>query len=90
MPLISCEIDLFSTWSENCVLTDIITQVGDLTADPVLEEIRVTTNATFKIKDTKLHVRVNTLVIIIAIIIQIHQEAYISLKKMNLQLIMLI
>ena len=57
MPLINCEINLILTWSENCVLTDLITRnaEGDNPA------INVPTNATFKIKDTKLYVPVVTL-----------------------------
>ena len=61
MPLINCEVSL--TWSENCVLTDIITQAarpaqGD---NPERPAINAPTNATFKITDTKLYVSVVTL-----------------------------
>ena len=63
MPLISCEVSLTLTWSENCVLTDITTQVareaqGDNPARPV---INAPTNATFQITVTKLYVPVVTL-----------------------------
>ena len=63
MPLINCEVSLTSTWSENCVLTDITTQTetaaqGD---NPARERIDAPTNATFKITDTKLYVPVVTL-----------------------------
>ena len=63
MPLINCEVFLILTWSENCVLTDITKQAaraaqGDNPAKP---EINATTNATFKITDTKLYVPAATL-----------------------------
>ena len=63
MPLINCEVSLTLTWSENCVLTDITTQVareaqGDNPARPV---INAPTNATFQITVTKLYVPVVTL-----------------------------
>ena len=63
MPLINCEVSLTLTWSENCVLTDITTQVareaqGDNPARPV---INAPTNATFQITDTKLYVPIVTL-----------------------------
>ena len=62
MPLINCEVSLTSTWSENCVLTDITTQTetaaqGD---NPARERIDAPTNAIFKITDTKLYVPVVT------------------------------
>ena len=55
MPLINCEVSLTLTWSENCVLTDIITQAarpaqGD---NPERPAINAPTNAIFKITDTK-------------------------------------
>ena len=61
--LINYDVSLTLTWSENCVLTDITTQTiraaqGD---NPARERIDAPTNATFKIKDTKLYVPVVTL-----------------------------
>ena len=53
MPLINCEINLILTWSENCVLTDFITQAYNSNADPAIPVINAPTNATFKI--TKLY-----------------------------------
>ena len=61
MPLINCEISLNLSWSENCVLTSKVTRDADPDADPAVDEINVPTNATFKIKDTKLYVPVVTL-----------------------------
>ena len=61
MPLINCEINLILAWSENCVLTGIITQAGNPNADPAVPKINAPTNATFKIKDTKLYVPVLSL-----------------------------
>ena len=67
MPLINCEVSLTSTWSENCVLTDITTQTAtnsDPDADAseeARERIDAPTNATFKIADTKSYVPVVTL-----------------------------
>ena len=63
MPLINCEISLTLTWSEDCVLTDIITHVtvpvqGDNPARPA---INAPTNASLKITDTELYVPVVTL-----------------------------
>ena len=63
MPLINCEVSLTLTWSENCVLTDIITQAarpaqGD---NPERPAINAPTNAIFKITDTKLYVSIVTL-----------------------------
>ena len=63
MPLINCEVSLTLTWSENCVLTDIKTQV-ELAAqggNPERERIDAPTNAIFKITDTKFYVPVVTL-----------------------------
>ena len=64
MPLINCEINLILTWSENCILTDIITQTAR-NANPnanlliqARERIDAPTNATFEIADTKLYVPV--------------------------------
>ena len=53
MPLINCEVSLSLTWSESCVLTDIITQTADPNADLAIPAINAPTNATFKITDTK-------------------------------------
>ena len=63
MSLINSEVSLTLTWSENCVLTDITTQTaraaqGD---NPARTAINAPTNATFKIRDTKLYVLVVTL-----------------------------
>ena len=61
MPLVNCEINLILTWSENCVLTDIITQAANPNADPAIPAINAPTNATAKIRDTKLYLLVVTL-----------------------------
>ena len=67
MPLINCEVSLTSTWSENCVLTDITTQAArdaNTYADPPVgprEKIDAPVNATFKTTGTKLYVPVVTL-----------------------------
>ena len=56
MPLINCEFSLTLSWSTNCVITSmgkIITTVTNRGDSP--------TNATFKIKDTKLYVSVVTI-----------------------------
>ena len=59
MPLINCEINLILTWSEKCVLTSKATRdkfIGTGTDEnPQFSEISNPTNATFKIKDTKLY-----------------------------------
>ena len=52
IPLINCEVSLILTWSENCVLTDIKTQIARGTR----VAINAPTNATFKITDVKLYV----------------------------------
>ena len=58
MPLINCEVSLTSTWSENCVLTDITTQAtrdANTYADPPVgprEKIDAPANATFKTTGT--------------------------------------
>ena len=49
------------TWSENCVLTNVITRDANPNADPAIPAINAPTNATFKIRDGKLHVPVVTL-----------------------------
>ena len=61
IPLINCEVSLTLTWSENCVITSNATREVDPDADPAVYEIDNSTNATFKIKDTKLYVSVVTL-----------------------------
>ena len=61
MPLINCEVSLSLTWSEKCVLTDIITQARNPNAEPAIPAINAPTNATFKITDIKLYVPVVTL-----------------------------
>ena len=61
MALINCEVSLTLTWSENCVLTSKAMRDADPDADPAVDEINSQTNATFKIKDTKLYVPVLTL-----------------------------
>ena len=67
MPLINGEIELILTWSENCVLTDITTHTArdaDPDANPpaqARERIDASTNASFKITDTKLYVPIVTL-----------------------------
>ena len=50
MPIINCEVFLTLTWSNNCVITDEITQDADQNANPPVLEIRAPTSATFKIK----------------------------------------
>ena len=61
MPLTNCEVSLTLTCSKNCVLTDIIKRAADPNADLPVEAINAPTNATFKIKDTKLYGTVVTL-----------------------------
>ena len=61
MPLINCEISLTLTWSENCVLTSKATRDNDPNANAPVAAISNRTNATFKMKDTKLYVPVVTL-----------------------------
>ena len=61
MSLINCEISLNLTWSENCVITDKVYRRANLNGNPAVAEIDNSTNATFKITDTKLHVPVVTL-----------------------------
>ena len=57
MPIINCEVFLTLTWSNNCVITDEITQDADQNANPPVLEIRAPTGATFKITDIKLYVQ---------------------------------
>ena len=63
MSLINCEINLISTWSENCVLTSKATRdaVPAQGGNPAVSRVNVLTNATFKITDVKLYVTVVTL-----------------------------
>ena len=67
MVLINYEVSLTLTWFENCILTDITTQVArnaSRNADSPVEAREWTnapTNAIFKITDTKLYVLVVTL-----------------------------
>ena len=62
MPLINCEVTLILIWSENCVLTNITTQAAVPVQgnNPARQAINAPTGATFKIKETKLYVRVVT------------------------------
>ena len=53
--MIDCEINLILTWSENCVLTDVITQAARRN-NP---RRNAPTSEIFKIKDTKLKVIIN-------------------------------
>ena len=59
--LISCEISLTLTWSENCVITSKATREADPDADPAASGINNPTNAVFKITDSKLYVTAVTL-----------------------------
>ena len=59
MPLVNFEVSLALTWSENCVLTSKATR--DANDDPLVLGINNSTNATFKITDTKLYVPIVTL-----------------------------
>ena len=61
MSLINYEVSMTLTWSEKCVLTDIITQAANPKADSAKPAINALKNATFKITDTKLYVPVVTL-----------------------------
>ena len=63
MPLSKCEVSLTLTWSEKCVLTsrayrEEVTAQGD---NPPVDRINIPTDATSKIKYTKLYVPVVTL-----------------------------
>ena len=57
IPLIIYEINPALTWSEDCVLADMITRAAGAINLPA---INAPTNATFKIKDTKVYVSVVT------------------------------
>ena len=61
MPLINFEVSLTLTWSANCVMTNKAHRKANPDANPVVTEIKVSTNATFDIIDTKLYVTVVTL-----------------------------
>ena len=61
MSLINCKINLILTWSENCVLTDFVTQAANPNPYPAIPAINAPTNSTFKITDTKCYVPVVTL-----------------------------
>ena len=63
MLLINSEVSLTLAWSENCVLTDIITQTAraDQGDNSARERTDAPTNVIFKITDTKLYVPVVTL-----------------------------
>ena len=58
--LINCEINLNLTWSEICVITSKATRDADSDANPVVAAVNNSTNATFKIEETKLHIPVVT------------------------------
>ena len=59
--LIGCEVSLTLNWSENSVITSKATREADPDADLAVAGINNPTNATFKLKDTKLYVPVVTL-----------------------------
>ena len=61
--MINCEINPTLAWSENCILTVIITPAAAPAQDgiPAKPEIVAATGATFNITDTKLYVPVVTL-----------------------------
>ena len=61
IPLITCEVSLTLTWSENCVITSKATRDADPDADPAVAGINNPTNVVFKITDCKLYVPVVTL-----------------------------
>ena len=61
IPLIHCEINLILIGSENCVITNKATTDAGPDADAAVAAINNPTNATFKMKDTKLYVPVVTL-----------------------------
>ena len=54
-------MSLTLTWSEHCVITSKETREADPDANPAVAGINNPTNATFKIKDTKLYVPLVTL-----------------------------
>ena len=63
MHLINCEINLILTWSKNCVIKSKATRnaIPAQGGNPAVAAVNNSTNATFKIKDTKLYVPVVTL-----------------------------
>ena len=63
IPLINCEVKLILTWSNNRVLTDLITHVAVPARRNNLPRpaLAASTSATFKITDTKLYVPIVTL-----------------------------
>ena len=48
--MINCEINYILTWSENCVLTDMLTQAANPNADPAVPEVNAKTNETLKMQ----------------------------------------
>ena len=58
MPLINCEVSLTLGWSKNCILTSKVyrTAVAEQGDNPAVDGINKPTDATFKIKNTKLYV----------------------------------
>ena len=62
-PLINYEVFFTLTWSENSVLTDIIIQAERAAqgSNSARERIEAPSNATFRIRDTKLYVPIVTL-----------------------------
>ena len=61
IPLINFEINLILIWSKNCVKTRKEKRDADPHADLAVAAVSNPTNATFKVKDTKLYVPVVTL-----------------------------
>ena len=63
MSLINFEVSLTFTWSEKCILTDIIIQAARVAQgdNPARPAINAPTSVTFKITDSKLYVPVVTL-----------------------------
>ena len=57
----NCEVNLILTWSKNCLIKSKATRDADPDADPAVAAVNNTTNATFKITDTKLYLPVVTL-----------------------------
>ena len=66
MSLINFEVSLTFTWSEKCILTDIIIQAARVAQgdNPARPAINAPTSATFKITDTKLYAPVFTLSVV--------------------------
>ena len=58
MSLINCEVSLVLTWSENCVLTDIITHaaVDPQEDNPARSATEAPAGVIFKVTDTKMYV----------------------------------